>query len=102
MTNLTAGLDYAEEIEIQIDGKIVIAGTANYFGNNARSALARYETNGALDTAFSADGKVITDMTAGFDAAYGLAIDSATGKIVTAGYGSGRGGRLAVARYLGT
>jgi uncharacterized delta-60 repeat protein len=100
-TNLSSGLDYAEEIEIQTDGKIVLAGTANYYGNNARSALVRYETTGALDTEFSTDGKVITDMTAGFDAAYGLAIDPGTGKIVTAGYGSGRGGRFAIARYLG-
>jgi hypothetical protein len=41
-------------------------------------------------------------MTAGFDAAFGLAIQPADGKIVTAGYGSGRGGRFAVARDLGT
>jgi uncharacterized delta-60 repeat protein len=100
-TNLTSGLDYAEEMEIQTDGRIVLAGTANYYGNNARSALVRYETTGALDTEFSTDGKVITDMTAGFDAAHGLAIEPGTGKIVTAGYGSGRGGRFAIARYLG-
>ena len=101
MTNLTSGLDYAEEIEIQTDDKIIVAGTANYFGNNARSALARYETTGALDTGFSGDGKVVTDMTPGFDAAYGLALEPGTGKIVTAGYGSGRGGRFAIGRYLG-
>jgi uncharacterized delta-60 repeat protein len=101
MTNLSPGLDYAEEIEIQVDDKIVVAGTANYYGRNARSAVVRYEASGGLDTSFSSDGKVITDLTAGFDAAFGVALQP-DGKIVTTGFASGQGGRFSVLRFLGT
>jgi hypothetical protein len=80
---------------------IVVAGTANWFARNSRFALARYRMNGALDSTFAGDGKVVTDFTAGFDAPFGLAIQPADGKIVAAGFASGVGGRVAVARYLG-
>jgi uncharacterized delta-60 repeat protein len=100
--DLTAGLDYAEEIEIQPDGKIVAAGTANYFGRNSRFALMRFEVSGLLDGSFSGDGKVVTDVTPGFDAAFGLALQPADGKIVLAGEASGQGGRFALARYHGS
>jgi uncharacterized delta-60 repeat protein len=99
--DFTAGLDYAEELEIQNDGKIVAAGTANYFGRNARFALMRFEATGVLDGTFSGDGKVITDFTPGFDAPFGLALQPADGKIVVAGEASRQGGRFALARYHG-
>lgn len=101
-TNFTPGLDYAEEVEVQADGKIVVAGTANWFAQNSRFALARYVANGALDSTFAGDGKAVTDFTTGFDAPFGLAIQPADGKIVAAGFASGVGGRVAVARYLGS
>jgi uncharacterized delta-60 repeat protein len=101
-TNFTPGLDYAEEVEVQADGMIVVAGTANWFARNSRFALARYRMNGALDSTFAGDGKVVTDFTAGFDAPFGLAIQPADGKIVAAGFAGGAGGRVAVARYLGS
>lgn len=99
-TNFTAGLDYGEELELQADGKIVVAGTANYYGNDARFALARFLSDGILDTGFSGDGKVTTNFTSGFDGAFGLAIQPADGKIVAGGVASGQGGRFAIARYL--
>jgi hypothetical protein len=46
--------------------------------------LARCNTNGSLDTTFSADGILTTDFHAGDDAAWGVAIQ-ADGKIVVAG-----------------
>jgi uncharacterized delta-60 repeat protein len=101
-TNFTPGLDYAEEVEVQVDGKIVVVGTANWFARNSRFALARYDTDGTLDSSFGGDGKVVTDFTVGFDAPFGLAIQPADGKIVAAGYAGGAGGRVAVARYLGS
>jgi uncharacterized delta-60 repeat protein len=101
MTNLSPGLDYAEEIEIQADDKIVVAGAANYYGRNARSAVVRYELAGGLDMSFSGDGRTIVDLTAGFDAVFGLALQP-DGKIVTTGFASGQGGRFSVLRFLGT
>ena len=43
---------------MQADGKIVAAG---YARRPDDFALARYNTNGSLDTAFDGDGKVTTD-----------------------------------------
>jgi uncharacterized delta-60 repeat protein len=100
-TNFTAGADYADDVVIQNDGKIVAAGAANFFGPDSRFALARYNgADGTLDTTFSDDGKRMTNLTAGFDGAYGVAIDP-DGKIVAGGYAGGSGGRFAIVRYVG-
>jgi uncharacterized delta-60 repeat protein len=93
-TDLTPGLDYANDVAIQQDGRIVAAGFA---ADVERFGLARYEVNGALDTTFSGDGEVTTNFTPGFDEADGVAIQG-NGKIVAVG---GAGGRFALARYLG-
>lgn len=50
------GFDSAHALTLQNDGKIITAGTTG-----SAFALARYNTNGSLDTDFSRDGKVITD-----------------------------------------
>jgi uncharacterized delta-60 repeat protein len=99
-TNFTAGADYADDVVIQGDGKIVAAGAANFFGPDSKFALARYDVNGALDPGFSGDGKVITNLTTGYDGAYGVAI-APTGEIVAGGYAGGNGGRFAIVRYAG-
>jgi uncharacterized delta-60 repeat protein len=101
VTNFTSGLDYTEDIAIQsTDGKIVAAGTANYLGPDSTFALARYDTDGTLDTAFSGNGKLTTDFTGGLDGAFSVAIQPADGGIVAVGRASGSGGRFALARYL--
>lgn len=94
-TNFTARFDGASDLEIQTDGKLVAAGIA---GGGRRFALARYNTDGTLDTSFGGDGKVTTNFTAGADFAFGVAIQT-DGKIVAVGRAGGRGGRVAVARY---
>jgi uncharacterized delta-60 repeat protein len=101
-TNFTDGLDYADDVALAADGKIVAAGTANWFGRNARFALARYDADGTLDTAFGGDGKVVTNFTASFDGIFDVEIQPADGKIVAAGAAGRRGAKFAVARYLGT
>ncbi|MCK9204472.1 MAG: T9SS type A sorting domain-containing protein [Bacteroidales bacterium] len=55
--------DVATSIGIQPDGKIVVAGYSYYQNNNGQGpdfALARYNSNGTIDTTFSLEGKVIT------------------------------------------
>ena len=97
MTNFTGRVDMARAVAIQPDGKIVVAGFA---GDQAKFALARYNSDGTLDPTFGGDGKVITNITLGVDIAYGVTIQS-DGKIVAAGSaheGSGDG-RFALARY---
>ena len=99
-TNFTSGLDYADDVELQGDGKIVLGGSANFFRRSAKFALARYGTNGTLDSSFSGDGKVLTDFTRGRDGAFNIALQPADGNIVAAGFAAGFGVRFALARYL--
>src|SRR6185295_18081579 len=81
------GLDGASGVALQGDGKIVAVGTADESGVAqmalTKMALARYNTDGSLDTSFSADGKQATTFGGG-DAAVGVALQ-ADGKIVTVG-----------------
>jgi uncharacterized delta-60 repeat protein len=93
------GADYGYAVAIQADGKIVVAGTSNGSGTND-FALARYTPAGVLDTTFSQDGKVLTDINTGTDDIRAIAID-ADGKIVVAGTSDGSGTTdFALARYL--
>jgi uncharacterized delta-60 repeat protein/uncharacterized repeat protein (TIGR01451 family) len=81
-------------VAIQGDGRIVAAGRVS-----ADFALARYNTDGSLDTTFSGDGKVTTDFAGSADFAWGVAIQ-ANGKIVAAGAMVVSGNRdFALARY---
>jgi len=88
-TDFGNSVDYARAVAIQSDGKIVVAGGPFF-------ALARYNTDGSLDTSFDGDGKVITrfDETANAKAANAVAIQS-DGKIVAAGTNS----NFALVRY---
>ncbi len=84
----------AQAVALQEDGKIVAVGPN---ADSENFALARYNTNGSLDTSFSGDGKQETDF-GGTDVAWGMAIQS-DGKIVAVGYGGGAGLDFALARY---
>jgi uncharacterized delta-60 repeat protein len=98
-TSFTTGLDYADDVALDAGGKIVLAGSADYFGPS-RFALARYDTDGTLDTTFSGDGKLTTNFTPGWDGAFDLEIQAADGNIVAAGGAGNRGAKFALARYL--
>lgn len=100
MTNFTAGYEYADDVGLQADGKIVAVGAGNAFGADPMFALARYDTDGTLDTGFDGDGKVTTNFTAKVDFGVGVAIQPIDGRIVVAGRAGGNGGRFALARYL--
>lgn len=76
--------DEAYSIAIQSDGKIVVAGGTTTDGGDYQFALVRYNSDGSLDTTFSTDGKVITDLGSAFDSATAVAIQS-DGKIIAAG-----------------
>jgi uncharacterized delta-60 repeat protein len=83
---------------IQADGKILVAGS--YFANGRGDfALARYNTNGSLDTTFGGTGTIITDAGGGA-AAYSLTLQ-AGGLITAAGQGGADSGHFefAIVRY---
>lgn len=100
-TNFTSGVDYADEVAIQDDGKIVAAGAANYYGPNAKFAVFRLNADGTSDPSFSGDGKVTTDFTTGRDGAWSMAIQE-DGSIVASGYAGWRRASFALVRYLVT
>lgn len=54
------GTESGNAAVIQPDGKIVVAGTA-YDGSNNNIAVARYNSDGSLDSSFNGDGKITTD-----------------------------------------
>jgi len=85
ITDFAGGEDKAYSVAIAADGKIVVAGYA-HLGYYSDIAVARYTTTGDLDTTFSGDGKVTTDVEGSDDEARSVAIQ-ADGKIVVAGYG---------------
>ncbi|MEQ1643028.1 MAG: LamG-like jellyroll fold domain-containing protein [Pyrinomonadaceae bacterium] len=97
ITQIGSFESYARSVAIQSDGKIVTAGYG--FGTGANFAVARYNTDGSLDTSFDGDGKVITPIRTFDDEAYAVAIQS-DGKIVAAGYSSnGQTYDFALVRY---
>ena len=74
-------VENANAVAVQMDGKIVAAGTVNVSVNpnstNYDFAVFRYNADGSLDTSFDADGKVTTPISTEFnnyDIAYAVAI----------------------------
>ena len=87
---------FASGVAVQADGKIVVVGhvTENF---NSKFAVARFNTNGSLDSTFSGDGLLTTDFSASTnDSADAVAIQTSNGRIVVAG---SAGSRIALARY---
>jgi uncharacterized delta-60 repeat protein len=80
----------ANAVALQPDGKIIAVGRSGPGGGGDNFALARYQSNGTLDTTFGGDGRVTTVEAPGEIYAIALQPD---GKIVAAG-------GLSLARYL--
>ncbi|HEV2905948.1 MAG TPA: hypothetical protein VGZ50_01310, partial [Actinomycetota bacterium] len=97
-TDLESDSDVASGVAIQADGKIVAVGTVHVPSATTDFGLARYTTNGSLDTTFDGDGKLTTDIGVS-DSAAAVALQG-DGKIVAAGSASMSGdGEFALARY---
>jgi len=91
-TNFGAS-DLGHGVALQADGKLVVAGERYIEGISDKIALARYNTNGSLDTTFSGNGKRVTSF--GWSGANDVLVDP-NGKIVIAGWANGDFG---VVRY---
>ena len=96
-TGFARGSNGARGVALQGDGKIVAVGSAADTTGSFDFALARYNTNGSLDTSFSGDGKQTTGF-AGVDTAAAVAVRG-DGKIAVVGEGGGNFGDFALARY---
>jgi len=82
ITDFGDTVDEGFSVTVQANGKILVAGTtsANAFSGNFDFALARYNSNGSLDTSFDGDGKVTTDF--GANEAAHIVTVQANGKIL--------------------
>lgn len=89
----------AHAVVVQPNGKIIAAGLAVHTTANGDFGLARYNSNGSLDSAFGTGGIVTTDFSPS-DTAFAIAIQS-DGKIVAAGaaFDVQTGNGFALARY---
>jgi len=99
-TGFGSNLSRGQDMVLQPDGKIVVAGVT-FTGTEPGSdfALARYNPDGTLDTTFGTGGKVITDFSL-LDVAEAVALQP-DGKILAAGltFVGGSGFEATLARY---
>jgi uncharacterized delta-60 repeat protein len=77
--------DYGYSLAIQPDGKILLGGHCLINGNNWDFCIARFNSDGTLDTTFGSSGKVIQDIGSSSDYVYSLAIQP-DGKILLGGH----------------
>lgn len=100
-TNFYSGSsDRAQAVVLQPDGKIVAAGYGRERSLNENFALARYNSDGSLDTSFGDGGKVITDFSGSVDSAQALILQF-DGKLIAAGFATNSTGNrdFALVRY---
>jgi uncharacterized delta-60 repeat protein len=97
-TQFTDRGDDAFGVGVQADDKIVAAGRSSS-QLNSNFAIARYESNGAIDTSFDQDGKLTIDFLGSTDIAENVAIQS-NGKIVLGGIARDSVDGYGVARVL--
>jgi uncharacterized delta-60 repeat protein len=82
--------DTARAVAVQPDGKIVVAGHGDSLSVGSNFSIARYNTNGSLDTTFGSGGKLNVDFKGRSDGAHQLALQP-DGKIVVAGWATPSG-----------
>jgi len=100
LTEFGSQYNFGSSMAIQNNGKIVVAGRS-FINNQDNFSLARYNTDGNLDTTFSNDGKQNNVFGPDDYFAQSLAIQS-DGKIIVAGYSQSvysGGSMFALARY---
>lgn len=95
--NVTSYNDFAMGLALQLDGNIVMAGTAA----NEFFLVTRFTATGVIDTSFADAGQALVNLSSGRDEATAVAIQ-ADGAIVAVGLVSGSGGRIGMIRLLGT
>lgn len=97
-TVIVSDNDFINSAALQSDGKIVVAGYC-HSAVDADFVIARYNSNGNLDTTFGTDGKIITVVGNSWDSPFSVLVQ-VDGKIVVSGYTvNGAEWRIAVLRY---
>ena len=97
-TDFGSSYDHGQSVTVQSDGKILVAGWSNK-DSSYYFALVRYNSDGTLDTSFSGDGMLTTDLGSSYDNGESVTVQS-DGKILVAGSSNKSGGHdFAVVRY---
>jgi uncharacterized delta-60 repeat protein len=87
----------AQALSIQSDGKIIVSGFAHSSAGPAQFALARFNSNGTLDTSFGGGGEVLTTIETGCETfSAGIQPD---GKIVAGGIAAALNGSVETADF---
>jgi len=98
ITDFNLANNYTHAVTTQSDGKILVAGYS-WNGSNSDFALARYNSNGSLDSSFDGDGKVSTDLNGSTDIGYSVKVQT-DGKILVVGLGAnGSNAYFGLVRY---
>lgn len=105
ITDFNGHFDVIQNLTLQADSKIVVAGWTNDNPSNSNLenfALARYNSDGTLDLGFGRNGKITTDLNGNSDRASGIALQP-DGKVVVAGSTVTSNGKtdFALVRYQG-
>jgi uncharacterized delta-60 repeat protein len=93
------GDSYAQDMAMQADGKIVIAGRSNN-GSDNDFAMVRYDQNGDLDPDFGDVGRVVTDFGNGTDQAHALLLQDDQLIVLAGSASNGSDSDFAAARYI--
>jgi competence ComEA-like helix-hairpin-helix protein len=84
-TDFGGSPDVGNAVAIQADGKIIVAGYGGPLRTPIGFALARYNSDGSLDSTFGTDGKVTTDFGTAYRGGLADVVVQPDGKIVVAG-----------------
>ncbi len=93
--DLVAGTEYAYDVEVLDDGGLRLTGAA---GNQI--GLMAFAADGAVDTGFSGDGLVQTNVVSGFEVGFALTVADDGTMVVTGTAGPGGNEQVPVVRYL--
>jgi uncharacterized delta-60 repeat protein len=95
--------DRITDVAVQPDGRLAVSGQISRdpgtADQNSDVAVARYQSNGHLDTTFGSGGAVTTDFGSFFDDAIGMAVQGDGRIVVSAPFLDSSGLTAAVARY---
>ncbi len=75
----------ARDMALQPDGKILVTGSTGNTSSSGNTYIARYDSDGKLDTSFGGSGKIVKSFSSGNDGANSLILQP-DGKIILGGY----------------
>jgi uncharacterized delta-60 repeat protein len=88
VTSVSSNDDFAYDLALQTDGRIVVAGGGRGGPSDVLmdTAVTRFLANGTLDSTFGTNGSVVIDYAGDYDLGKSVAIQS-DGKIIVGGFG---------------